>query len=154
VFETVGALRDEALQAELWIRISLMRIRMRIRILIFDVMRIRIQNLASKRKAQTLEKVLAQAHIPYICIDICKMMWIQIKPINFDADPDFYFMGIRMRIQVTGQLERGVPELRHEEADRLGEEALHELVRHALQVPEPGGQKVQQLERHVKVNEG
>jgi hypothetical protein len=46
---------------------------------------------------------------------------------------------------ITGQLERRVPELWHEEADRLGEEALHELVRHALQVPEPAGQKVQQL---------
>jgi uncharacterized protein (DUF2236 family) len=54
---------------------------------------------------------------------------------------------------VTGQLERRVPELRHEEADRLGEEALHVLVRHALQVPEPAGQKVQQLKRHVKENE-
>ncbi len=56
-------------------------------------------------------------------------------------------------ILFTGQLERRVPELRHEEADRLGEEALHKLVRHALQVPEPGSQKVQQLMRHVKENE-
>ncbi len=91
-------------------------------------------------------------------------MWIQIKLINFDADPDFYLMRIRMASYqndadpcgsrfatlVTGQLERGVPELRHEEADRLGEEALHVLVRHALQVPEPGGQKVQQLKRQVR----
>jgi hypothetical protein len=46
-----------------------------------------------------------------------------------------------------------MPELRHEEADRLGQEALHVLIRHALQVPEPAGQNVQQLERHVKENE-
>ncbi len=48
---------------------------------------------------------------------------------------------------VEEQLENRVPELRHEEADRLGEEALHELIRHALQVPEPAGQKVQQLKK-------
>ncbi len=40
---------------------------------------------------------------------------------------------------ITGQLERRVPELRHEQADRLGEEPLHVLVGHALQVPEPHG---------------
>jgi hypothetical protein len=63
-----------------------------------------------------------------------------------DADP----CGSRFATVVRGQLERRVPELRHEEADRLREEALHKLVRHALQVPEPAGQKVQQLKRHVK----
>jgi hypothetical protein len=113
-----------------------------------------------------LKKVLKYAIILYI---LARHLQIDADPdpaykfwcgseflFDADTDPDGKlpkWCGSGSATLVTGQLERRVPELRHEEADRLGEEALHELIRHALQVPEPGGQKVQQLKRHVKENE-
>ncbi len=54
-------------------------------------------------KAQTLEKVLNRLIFHTFWLDICKLMRIRIRfrnqLINFDADPAFYLM--RMRIQVT-----------------------------------------------------
>ncbi len=58
-------------------------------------------------KAQTLEKVLKKAHIPYILA--CHLQPdadpdpVPDPACHFDADPDFYLMQmrIRMRIQFT-----------------------------------------------------
>jgi hypothetical protein len=56
-------------------------------------------------RAQTLEKVLKSAHIPFI-LD-CHLQ-IDADPVpdlayyfDADPDPDFYWMQIRMRIHVT-----------------------------------------------------
>jgi hypothetical protein len=110
----------------LWIRITLMWIRMRIRILLITLMRIRnlifylvlirirlftlmrilirIQILASKM-AQTLEKGLNRLIFHTFWLDICKLMRTRIRfriqLINYDADPDPVFYMTLMRIQVT-----------------------------------------------------
>ncbi len=98
----------------LWISITLMRIRLRIRIRLITLMRIRIlifiwcgsgSDFSFQIKAQTLEKVLKKAHIPYILA--CHLP-IGVDPVpdpayHFDADPDadpdpdFYLMRTRIR---------------------------------------------------------
>jgi hypothetical protein len=51
------------------------------------------------KKAQTLEKILKEAHIPYILACHLQINADPDPAYHFHVDPDFYL--IRMRIQVT-----------------------------------------------------